>query len=121
MNIALKSPDIKKFHQFLKSNPDLVRKHTSIAMKKSLFALEATATRLAPVDTGHLQQNIRSSYTPLRGTVTPTPNYSIYVHEGTRFQKARPFLTNAMKKEEKKVVGFFTQALTKIITDLKNG
>lgn len=128
MELKLDSKSIKEFHKFLKRNPDIVTKHTKVAMKKSIFMLKGQAQKEAPVAKstkwhigGSLRQNMVTSYNPLNATLVPIMKYAIYVHDGTRFQKKNPFLDRAMKKKQNRVIGFFKTALDKIITAIKNG
>jgi len=121
MELKLDSKDLEKFHKYLKTHPDLVKKYSGIAMEKSGFVLEEQAKREAPVDTSRLRTSIRAKVTPLKTTVTPMVEYAVYVHEGTRNQKKNPFLTRASEKKRKTVIGFFKKALDQIVTALKNG
>lgn len=63
--------------------------------------VEAQAKRLAPVDTGRMRSSIHLDG-PHAGPDGPyydilaATNYAIFVHEGTRFLQARPFLLNAL-------------------------
>lgn len=53
-----------------------------------------------PVDTGNLRgsiaSEIRQSSTGLVGRVGSNVPYAIYVHEGTKYQAAQPFLADAL-------------------------
>lgn len=62
-------------------------------------SVERYAKQLTPVDTGRLRASI--SFSPatlwLTSVVSTHTNYAIFVHEGTRYMRARPFMeTGAM-------------------------
>ena len=52
--------------------------------------------QLAPVDTGYMRSRINQIFTAipndLKAIVEARADYSIYVHEGTRYMRSRPFL-----------------------------
>lgn len=54
-----------------------------------------------PVDTGNLRgsitSEIRQTSSGLIGRVGTNVPYAIYVHEGTKYQAAQPFLRDALK------------------------
>lgn len=58
------------------------------------------AKRFCPVDTGRLRASIGVSQSfGSEGAVTrveATADYAIYVHEGTRYMRGRPFLTEGL-------------------------
>jgi HK97 gp10 family phage protein len=56
--------------------------------------VERYAKQLTPVDTGRLRASI--FYSPansfLQAVVSTNTEYAIYVHEGTKYMRARPFM-----------------------------
>lgn len=60
--------------------------------------IEDEARRLCPVDTGLLKSTIKAKWQPtlLKYTVTADTPYAVFVHNGTRYMKARPFLAQAV-------------------------
>lgn len=62
------------------------------------------AKRLCPVDTGRLRSSIVVTPPYKRATeiivsIGTNVEYAIFVHNGTRFMRARPFLTDALERE----------------------
>lgn len=55
---------------------------------------------LCPVDTGYLRSTREVSIDPAAATVTVAyrANYARFVHDGTRYVPARPYLTDAMRQ-----------------------
>jgi HK97 gp10 family phage protein len=62
------------------------------AKRDAALKIAANAQRVAPVDTGNLRRNIEA--TP--DSVVSKAPYSIWVHNGTRNQRAQPFLNIAV-------------------------
>lgn len=63
-------------------------------VKKIAFRIEGEAKKVTPVDTGLLRSRITTSILGegLRAEIEPRVHYGIFVHEGTRYMRARPFL-----------------------------
>ena len=49
----------------------------------------------APVATGNLRDTHQQTIQALEGRIYPTASYAQYVHEGTRYMRARPWLAYA--------------------------
>lgn len=64
-------------------------------INKVAFSIERVAKQVTPVDTGTLKSSILTSpaVLGLKATISPRVHYAIYVHEGTRYMRARPFMT----------------------------
>lgn len=62
------------------------------------FDIERESKRVAPVDTGRLRASIFTSIGNLEARIKPNVNYAIYVHEGTRYMRARPFMMIGFEK-----------------------
>lgn len=68
--------------------------------------------------TGFLRERIQGRFTGMQtGKVEAKAPYSIYVHEGTRFMPARPFMQDAVDNFEK----VQTKILDLVEADLKKG
>jgi len=61
---------------------------------KIAFRIERNAKQLTPVDTGRLRASIATSMYigSLGAKVSTYVDYAVYVHEGTRYMRARPFM-----------------------------
>lgn len=76
----------------------------------------------APLDTGMMRGNISlSEKSPMKVTIAPnltvTP-YAKYVHEGTRFMTARPFLDITVETEQANIQSFFSRTINNFLNDL---
>lgn len=59
------------------------------------FSVERYAKQLTPVSSGHLRRSINTSpstYFELVAIVSTNTNYAIYVHDGTKYMRGRPFM-----------------------------
>ncbi len=61
-------------------------------IKELAFLVERESKKVTPVDTGRLRASIGVLIKPFSATIQPRTNYATFVHEGTRFMKARPFM-----------------------------
>jgi HK97 gp10 family phage protein len=70
------------------------------AVAETLLLTETDAKLLSPVDTGYNRANIHTAKAPngLSGTVTANASYAVFLENGTRYMKARPFLGPAFEK-----------------------
>lgn len=106
---------MKNTQQYFDRMPEKVKQSIGEALAKSAFTIERYAKMEAPVDTGRLRSAIITEMTPsrypTRATITPFVNYAIFVHEGTRFIRANPFMERAKQRGESEVQQFFSDAL----------
>lgn len=70
------------------------------AIQLFAFATERYSKIASPVDTGRLRASINTSLGNLQATVAPHTNYAIFVHEGTRFIRGRPFMAIGMQQAQ---------------------
>jgi HK97 gp10 family phage protein len=98
--------------------PGLMVRSLNIAIKKSLFTIESISKSNTPVDTGRLRSSTISKFSNLSGEVGTHTNYDLFVHNGTRFMKARPYLYDAVKSSDDKIQNFFTEAVDSVLSDI---
>lgn len=88
-------------------------------IKKSIFTIERQSKIETPVDTGILRNSYETTFNDLIGKLTNFREYGIYVHEGTRYQKANPFMMRAVEKTENDVEIIFSNELDALLATLK--
>ena len=101
----------EKVARAFKESPKNLGKNLSIAVKKSAFTVQRKSKIIAPVDTGLMRKRITPEIKPLSAIISPLVNYAVYVHEGTRFMAARPFMARGAKASERRIEGLFTEAV----------
>lgn len=98
--------------------PWIVKPHINLAINKAILTIGRSSRQLTPVDTGRLRASHREVFRPMYGEVGTHVNYDIFVHEGTRYMQARPFMQEAVDQSDNAIQGFFRvelqQALDKI-------
>ena len=98
MSVEL-SLDLSGLDEMTREMPGMADKF----VRATALDVEATAKRLAPVDTGLLRNSIRMD-DPVRGDaqadVVVGAEYGIYVHEGAQGRKPRAFLADALRQVE---------------------
>lgn len=91
-------------------------------IKKLAFLVEREAKKVTPVRTGRLRASVRVEpmVKPLEAIIQPHTDYAIFVHEGTRFMRARPFMfwgaESAVKGYEQRVAKDLDEMIQSKIT-----
>ena len=104
--------------------PAKIKKMTMDALMKSGYQVERESKKETPVDTGRLRSSISiASSLALRAEphviISPHTNYAIYVHDGTRRMKARPFMTKGYESSRSKIKANMRQLLRDITKEMK--
>lgn len=74
-------------------------------IEKAAFETERLSKTEAPVDTGRLRSSISTDIGNLRAQIAPHVDYAIFVHEGTKFMKPRPFMKRGWELAETRLFG----------------
>lgn len=69
-------------------------------IQKIAFRIERNSKQLTPVDTGRLRASIHTQ--PMFGgfgaKISTNTEYAVFVHNGTRYMRARPFMAEAVRQ-----------------------
>lgn len=95
--LKIRIKGLKKLQAGLRKSPARINKALQTIIKKSALLIERESKKKTPVDTGRLRASIFTSIFSRRAIVQPKTNYAIYVHEGTRYMRARPFMEHGLK------------------------
>lgn len=107
--------------------PALMTMNLNKAIRASIENIKASSMEHTPVRTGVLRASHYTKFSPLRGEVGADPsddpaargvNYAIFVHDGTKFMKANPFLKYAVEDEEKEVQKLFIYAVQDVLNKI---
>lgn len=120
-NVSIKITNLPQIKSAFAKSPRKMVDELNTAIKKSAIKIQGESMRNAPVLTGRLRSSHTSLFENLKGIVQPNTDYAIYVHEGTRYMKARPFLFDAVQSEEQSVQGYFHDAVQNTLDDLAKG
>lgn len=84
-----------------------------IALTILSYSKEAITTGLTrAIKTGRLRESIFAKTSGLQGIVAPNTNYSFFVHEGTKYMKARPFMERGIELAIPKLVDIANNKFT---------
>lgn len=95
--------------------PGLMKNELNTAIRKTVLTIGRQSRINTPVLTGRLRASTYESFGDLKGEVGTHTNYDIYVHEGTRYMKARPYLADAVTSSENDTDKFFTNAVDTVL------
>lgn len=76
----------------------------------AIFAKNTLKDNPVPWRTGNLLQSFRYKTGRLQAAWYPTAHYAIFVHDGTKYIKANPFMLKIIKKSEAEVNKIFREA-----------
>lgn len=102
--------------------PGEVASTINAGMKEAAFEVERAAKQRITsgperaIKTGALRGSIGvSSVLPYKATVIAGQRYGIFVHEGTRYMRARPFLAKGLKDAVPKIEKIFGKRIRTVI------
>lgn len=96
--------------------PGLMVPELNKAIAKSLIKIQGRSMENTPVDTGRLRASTRTLFGNLKGEVGTHTDYDVFVHDGTRFMKGRPYLLNAVTASDGDVQSYFTEAVDNVLS-----
>ena len=99
--------------------PRLMTKNLRRAIESTLITIERQSIINAPRRTGFLKaSHVHRMLSNFSGYVQPTANYAMFVHDGTRFMRARPFLRQAVAEKEQEVDRIFAKAVQDTLDEI---
>lgn len=110
-SISITIQNLPQIRAAFRKAPALMVRNLNVAIRKSIFVVQAQSMRNTPVKTGRLRASTSTAFSPLKGEVGTHVNYDVFIHFGTRFMKARPFLQQAVDSENAQVQTFFEEAV----------
>lgn len=114
MQVHVEIKNAQQIKSAFRMAPYLMTKNLSRAIKASALNIQRASMRITPVKTGFLKNShVTAMTSPLSGYVEPTADYALFVHDGTRFMKSRPFLSDAVETEQ----GFVDAEFEKAVQD----
>jgi HK97 gp10 family phage protein len=116
--IDIKITNLAEIKAAFTKSPKLMTRELNKAIRKVVLTIGAQSMRNTPVDTGRLRASTYESFGNLKGEVGTNTKYDIYVHEGTRYMKARPYLYNAVKSSSEVTDKFFTEAVDSVLNEI---
>lgn len=119
--IAIKITNLPQIKRAFGQSPQLMATELQIAIKKSVFSVQRQSMINTPVATGRLRSSTMATFGYLVGEVGTHTNYDIFVHNGTKFMRGRPYLADAVESENDIVQQFFTLAVNNVLSRIARG
>jgi len=112
--ITIQIKNIAQIRAAFSKAPAIMGEEFRKALIKSVVLVQRESMKLTPVLTGRLRASymfeISGGGLKMQATVGPTVNYATFIHDGTRFMKARPFLKDGAEASLDQIDDFFTDA-----------
>jgi len=115
MNVSVRITNIAEIRAAFGRAPAEMTRQLNNAIRLSIFDIERASKMGTPVATGFLRSSHQSMFRNLYGEVSPSANYAIFVHEGTRYMRKRPFLLEATQSKESAVNKNFEGAVQNVL------
>lgn len=124
MEISIKIEGLAELAARWSRLPKKIQTMVNDALTSSGYLVEAESKKRTPVDTGRLRSSISiASSLRLRAQphviISPHTNYAIYVHEGTRHMRSRPFMTQGYDASKQRIRNIMKKMLKDITKQMK--
>lgn len=113
--IEIRITNLPQIRSAFAKAPQLMTNELNTAIRKSIFLIHGKSMTNTPVLTGRLRASTATRFAQLKGEVGTHTNYDMYVHNGTRYMKARPYLLQAVESSNVQVNDFFTKAVDRVL------
>lgn len=123
MKINIEIKNLPQIRAAFAQAPRLMNSEFKKALTKSAILVQRESMIRTPVKTGYL----RASHTfdvgggvglGMRAEIYPQAKYGLFVHEGTRFMRSRPFLREGADASVNKIEGYFKDATQKALDNI---
>lgn len=112
MDIKIRISNIEQIRAAFARSPRIMTVNLQKAIQRSIFRIGATSRRNTPVRTGRLRASHYEHFSSaLQGEIGTNTSYDLFVHEGTRFMRGRPYLRLAVQQEQTAVDNEFKVAV----------
>lgn len=118
VNVGITISNLPQIRRAFALAPHIIAPRLQKAITRSILIIGRESRMNTPVDTGRLRASHREIFKPLYGEVSTHVNYDIFVHEGTRFMKARPYLRDAVEAESDTVNNIFEDELQQALNHI---
>lgn len=120
--------NLEEIRRAFRQAPERMVKHLNTAIEGSIFQVERTVTQKGYSQeyyinrTYNLTRNWVSMFEPGKGTLYSRMDYATYLHEGRgNIKRARPFLSDSLKEDEKQIQENFKNAVQKVLDEIGRG
>lgn len=116
INITIKNlPQIKRAFGM---SPRLMTKNLNLAIQRTVFTVGRGSRQRTPVDTGRLRASTYEKFGNLKGEVGTNTDYDMFVHDGTRFMKGRPYMRDSVESNQYNVDKYMYKAVQDTLDEI---
>lgn len=116
INITIKNlPQIKRAFGM---SPRLMTKNLNLAIQRTVFTVGRGSRQRTPVDTGRLRASTYERFGNLKGEVGTNTDYDMFVHDGTRFMKGRPYMRDSVESNQYNVDKYMYKAVQDTLDEI---
>lgn len=116
--ISIKITNLADIKRAFAMAPTLMARELNLSIRKVVLQIGRESRMATPVDTGRLRASTYERFSNLKGEVGTNTDYDIFVHEGTRFMRGRPYLRSAVQKNEQTTDREFTSAVQRVLEQI---
>ena len=123
-NVTVEIKGLDKLISKFAKSPRMIARNLNDGIKQGGFYVERQskyAISTGPtkaIDTGMLRRSISTSFKPLSAIIAPHTEYAGFVHEGTRYMHARPFMTRGLDLAKRGLGRIFQKMADNIAKEL---
>lgn len=116
--IEIKITNLPQIRAAFNKSPIEMRIGLNTAIRKAVLTIQGKSMMNTPVLTGRLRASTSSQFGDLRGEIGTHTNYDVYVHDGTKFMAARPYLKDAVESASGDTERFFKDAVQIVLDNI---
>lgn len=117
-DIAITITNLPQIKSAFAKSPILMTRELNKAIHKTVLQISRDSRINTPIDTGRLRASTYERFANLRGEVGTDTNYDMFVHEGTRYMRPRPYLRRSVEKNQAEVNKNFTSAVQNVLDEI---
>ena len=114
-NISIQITNLAQIRAAFSQAPVLMAGELNLAIRKAVLNIQGQSMINTPVLTGRLRASTSSQFGNLRGEVGTHTDYDVYIHEGTRYMSARPYLRDAVDETASQTDEYFKDAVQNVL------
>lgn len=116
--VAIKITNLADIKRAFALAPTLMARELNTSIRRVVLQIGRESRMATPVDSGRLRASTYERFGNLRGEVGTNTDYDIFVHEGTRFMRGRPYLRNSVERNEQTTDREFTSAVQRVLEEI---
>lgn len=113
--ISIRITNLPQIRMAFSRAPKEMVRELNKAIQKTVLSIGRDSRRGTPVDTGRLRASTYEKFSNLKGEVGTSTDYDIFVHEGTRYMRGRPYLRKAVESSAVDTNKNFTEAVQNVL------